>query len=102
DTELVNVVRQDLERTMNVSVSPEMVRVIRHSRGIPQYPKGHLARMHQIEALLKVHPGLLLAGNSYRGVSINACIADAPSVADAALRAIGAEAHTAQVETVSA
>jgi protoporphyrinogen oxidase len=45
--------------------------------------------MQRIDALLQPHQGLFLTGNSYRGVSINACIADAPAVADAALRAVG-------------
>jgi oxygen-dependent protoporphyrinogen oxidase len=89
DTELLRIARNDLNRTMNVSAAPEFVRVIRHTRGIPQYVRGHHGRMQRIDALLKAHHGLLLAGNSYRGVSINACIADAPAVADAALRAIG-------------
>jgi protoporphyrinogen/coproporphyrinogen III oxidase len=90
DMELRRIVRSDLKRTMNVSAVPEFVRVIRHPRGIPQYVRGHHARMQRITVLLQRHHGLFLAGNSYRGVSINACIADAPSVADAALRAIGA------------
>jgi protoporphyrinogen/coproporphyrinogen III oxidase len=90
DAELRRIVRLDLKRTMNVSAVPEFVRVTRHRRGIPQYVRGHDARMQRINMLLQPHHGLLLAGNSYRGVSINACIADAPSVAAAALRAIGA------------
>lgn len=89
DARLLTVALRDLGSTMNLSATPRMVRVFRHPRGIPQYVKGHLARMHSIEALLKAHPGLVLAGNSYRGVSINACIADAGPVADAVLAAIG-------------
>ena len=89
DSELRRIVRSDLRRTMNVSATPEFVRVTRHPRGIPQYVRGHLTRMQRMEALLGAHRGLLLAGNSYRGVSINACIANAPTVADAALRAVG-------------
>jgi len=89
DAGLRRVVREDLQRTMNVSAVPEFVRVTRHTRGIPQYVRGHHARMQRINALVQPYHGLFLAGNSYRGVSINACIADAPSVADAALRAIG-------------
>ncbi len=97
DDQLVGEVRRDLARTMGLSAQPRMVRVFRHARGIPQYVKGHMARMHQIDTLLSAHPGVLLAGNSYRGVSINACIADAPSVADAALRAIGTPTASASV-----
>ncbi len=90
DADMRRAVRTDLERTMNVSAVPEFVRVTRHTRGIPQYVRGHHARLQRIDTLLHPHHGLFLAGNSYRGVSINACIADAPSVVDAALRAIAA------------
>ena len=96
DARLLTVVLRDLASTMNVSATPRMVHVFRHPRGIPQYVTGHLTRMHHIDALLNPHPGLLLAGNSYRGVSINACIADASSVADRALRAIGTTAAAIQ------
>lgn len=104
DDQLINVVRMDLARTMRVMARPRMVRVFRHPRGIPQYVKGHLARMHQIDTLLAAHPGVLLAGNSYRGVSINACIADARPVAEAALRAVGPSAApvSAPVDACSA
>jgi oxygen-dependent protoporphyrinogen oxidase len=64
--------------------------------------KGHVARLHQVDAMLKGHPGLFLAGNSYRGVSINACIADAGSVADAALDVVRAPRSAALVDAVSA
>ncbi len=90
EAKLRRIVRTELKRTMHISAVPEFVRVTRHTRGIPQYVLGHQARMQRIDALRQPHHGLFLAGNSYRGVSINACIADAPSVADAALRAIGA------------
>jgi len=102
DAELLQIVRTDLRRTMNVSAVPELVRVLRHPRGIPQYVKGHVARLHQVDAMLKGHPGLFLAGNSYRGVSINACIADAGSVADAALDVVRAPRSAALVDAVSA
>ena len=102
DDQLVSVVRQDLARTMRVSAEPRMVRVFRHPRGIPQYVKGHLGRMHHIDALLKAHPGVLLAGNSYRGVSINSCIADASSVADAAVRAVSPSTTSVAIDAQSA
>lgn len=85
DAELLAVVRADVNRTMNLDADPEFVRIIRHCRGIPQYTGGHVERLERIETLLKSHPGLLLAGNSYRGVSVNNCIAEAREIA---LRAI--------------
>src|SRR5262249_18327228 len=52
DAALLDAVRMDLEHTMNLSATPEMSRVIRHPRGIPQYNKGHLALLEKIEGQL--------------------------------------------------
>lgn len=81
DASLVSVVRADLQTTMGVHVVPDLVRVFRHAHGIPQYTVGHLDRLARAEARLEHWPGLLLAGNAYRGVAINACIAEASGVA---------------------
>jgi oxygen-dependent protoporphyrinogen oxidase len=82
DEQLLAIVRRDLAATMSLSCAPEFVRIIRHTRGIPQYVKGHAARMRQIDTRLHANRGLYLAGNSYRGVSINSCISDAGRIAD--------------------
>jgi oxygen-dependent protoporphyrinogen oxidase len=95
DDELLEIVRRDLVWTMGLSVAPEFVRIIRHARGIPQYVIGHLARVHQIDMLLKAHPGLYLAGSSYHGVSINSCIAEADRLAETVLQQIAACQHAA-------
>jgi oxygen-dependent protoporphyrinogen oxidase len=81
EPQLIGIVREDLRRTMGIRAVPEFVQVFRHVRGIPQYTIGHASRLARIEARLRDHPGLFLAGNSYRGVSINACIEDAPATA---------------------
>lgn len=91
DEELLRVVRADLHRTMGLSITPDFVRIIRHRRGIPQYTTGHVARLQRIDMLLKAHPGLFLAGNSYRGVAINSCVAEADGIA---ARVIASTRHT--------
>jgi oxygen-dependent protoporphyrinogen oxidase len=85
DDRLLAAVQGDLAQIMGLEAAPEFVRVVRHRRGIPQYNRGHLDRMTQIDALLTAHPGLYLAGNSYRGVSMNACIAEADQIAEAVI-----------------
>jgi oxygen-dependent protoporphyrinogen oxidase len=85
DGELVEIARRTLGQTMGGWPEPVMTRVVRHHRGIPQYTVGHLDRLARIDARLAHHPGLFLAGSSYRGVSINASIADAAQVADSVL-----------------
>ncbi len=82
DAQLLDVVRKDLRTTMGLDAMPELVRIIRHHAGIPQYTVGHLDRLRLAEQRLAALPGLALAGNGYRGVSINTCIADAIPLAD--------------------
>ncbi len=77
DDRVLAVVRKDLRTILGIDSAPSFVRLIRHRTGIPQYTVGHRDRVATAEARLARHPGLFLAGNAYRGVSINACIADA-------------------------
>ena len=91
DGQLLEVVRRDLAGLMGVKDSPEFVHIVRHTRGIPQYVRGHLARLRDIEGRLRSVPGLFLAGNSYRALSMNACIAEASGVADAVLEHVNRE-----------
>jgi oxygen-dependent protoporphyrinogen oxidase len=81
DERLTEVVLRDLAAIMGVSRRPEFVRIIRHARGIPQYVKGHPARLREIDERLETMPGLFVAGNSYRGVSINSCVSEAGRIA---------------------
>ncbi len=78
--------------TMGIRAEPEMVRIIRHRNAIPQYTVGHLDRLASIDSALASLAGLHLTGHGYRGVGINAAIADAVSLA-ARLRAFGASAR---------
>jgi oxygen-dependent protoporphyrinogen oxidase len=85
DDEVVARVRQDLVLTMGIDATPEFVRVFRHPQAIPQYTVGHGARLVALEGKLKAHPGLILTGNSYRGIGLNDCAAAAERAADEAL-----------------
>jgi oxygen-dependent protoporphyrinogen oxidase len=101
DDELLAVVRRELAATMGVTASPVFVHIVRHRRGIPQYVQGHLARLERIDARLASHPGLHLAGNSYRSPSINACIAEAGPIADAVIAQLAAAQHERESLMVS-
>jgi oxygen-dependent protoporphyrinogen oxidase len=82
DQALIDKAAATLSGLAGVHAAPLFTRVIRHERAIPQYEIGHAERLTAIEGRLRRHPGLFLAGNSYRGIAINACIADAPLVAE--------------------
>jgi oxygen-dependent protoporphyrinogen oxidase len=85
DAELLAVVRRDLQSTMGLSADPDFVRIFRHPLGIPQYVVGHLDRLDRISERLARLPGLHLAGNGYRGVAINSCVAEAGPIAERVL-----------------
>jgi oxygen-dependent protoporphyrinogen oxidase len=85
DARLLRLVREDLRATLGVRADPYFVRILRQPRGIPQYTLGHRARLNTVERRLAERPGLWIVGNSLRGISINACVAESPGVAEAVL-----------------
>ncbi|HEX7087183.1 MAG TPA: protoporphyrinogen oxidase [Vicinamibacterales bacterium] len=96
DAALVQRAHEALATVMPVTRPAVLARVYRHMPGIPQYAPGHLARVARIADRLTRHPGLFLAGNAYRGVSMPSCIEDAAALApqvaaDAAARCAAAQ-----------
>jgi oxygen-dependent protoporphyrinogen oxidase len=85
DEEVVARVRRDLQATMGITAEPSFVRVFRHEQAIPQYTVGHGKRLDALDGLLGRHPGLILTGNSYRGIGLNDCVAAAQRASDEAL-----------------
>jgi len=81
DEELIEACRRDLRDIMGIEAEPEMIRIYRHHRAIPQYLVGHSARLKRIEARLRAFPGIFLTGNAYRGVGINDCVHQAKETA---------------------
>jgi oxygen-dependent protoporphyrinogen oxidase len=94
DADLVSIVREDLRAAMGIEAPPRFVRIYRHPRGIPQYEVGHLDLVAKLDDRLRSHPGLFVAGCSYRGVSVNACVEDARTVASGVLRHVAAGARS--------
>ncbi len=89
DEEVVATVRRDLLATMGLDLAPEFVQLFRHPLGIPQYAVGHLDRLARIDDRLGRHPGIFLAGNAYKGISMNSCIAEAGPLAGRLLEHLG-------------
>jgi oxygen-dependent protoporphyrinogen oxidase len=81
DAQLQDRALGTLSRLLGLRADPQMVFVVRHLRGIPQYPVGHPTTLQHIDAALARHPGLFLTGNSYRGIAMNSCIKEAEALA---------------------
>ncbi|HZV82974.1 MAG TPA: protoporphyrinogen oxidase, partial [Geobacteraceae bacterium] len=86
DAEVEKRVRDDLERTMEITAPPSFIRIFRHEKAIPQYIVGHGKRLEALAGMLKPHNGLVLTGNSYRGIGLNDCVASAHNAAEETLR----------------
>jgi oxygen-dependent protoporphyrinogen oxidase len=82
DDQLLERVMADLKDITGLAVQPEFARIFRHKKAIPQYLVGHGARLEAIDQILKRHPGLVLTGNAFRGVSLNDCVVNASKTAD--------------------
>lgn len=79
---LVDMVSGELREIMGITVHPDFARVYRHEKAIPQYTTGHQQRLDAMDGRLANYKGLYLAGNAYRGISVNDCIANSYRLAE--------------------
>ncbi len=103
DARLLALCADELGGLLRFCGEPEHVWIVRHERAIAQYTRGHLARLAAIDRALARMPGLFLTGSSYRGVSINHCVAEAERTAEAVWDHLeSSEAGTVAVACASA
>jgi protoporphyrinogen/coproporphyrinogen III oxidase len=81
DDALVELVRVELADLLGARGAPTLTRVTRWTGGIPQYVRGHAARVRAAEAAEGRLPGLALAGNWRSGVSLGAAWASGVAAA---------------------
>ena len=81
DEQLNGRVMADLKDILGITAEPDFIRIFRHKKAIPQYIVGHAARLAEINKQLQQHPGLVLTGNAFKGVSLNDCVVNAMKTA---------------------
>ena len=86
DATLISVVRQDLATAMSLTAEPSLIRLYRHRLGIAQYERRHQNRLDLIGERLSELLGLWVAGSSFFGVSMNACVETSEHQAEEILR----------------
>lgn len=75
DDALVNLALADMKHHLGRDFAPQHVRISRWPESFPQYRPHHFARLAEIEHSLSASaPGVFLAGASYRGIGIPACV----------------------------
>jgi oxygen-dependent protoporphyrinogen oxidase len=77
DKALLEVALRDLRLHLGFDATPTNMRFTRWIESFPQYRPGHAYRVDALDKQLhESAPGIVLAGASYRGIGIPACIND--------------------------
>lgn len=75
DDALVNLALADMKHHLGCDFTPQHTRISRWPESFPQYRPHHFARLAEIEHSLSASaPGVFLAGASYRGIGVPACV----------------------------
>lgn len=88
DDALATRVAAELRALLGVTADPTAVAVTRWPRSLPQYRVHHLLRVAGIEAAVRRLPAITLAGATYHGVGIPACVAGGRAAARAVLASL--------------
>jgi oxygen-dependent protoporphyrinogen oxidase len=82
DERIVRQVIDEVSRHTQTSITPDSFRVTRWPDAFPQYRPGHMDYVEAVESsLLRQAPGIFVAGASWRGIGIPACVAQAEKTA---------------------
>lgn len=89
DEELTKVAREDIRLSLGIEEEPKLVRVTRWIDQMPRYDLAHREALLAVERqLAERYPNVWLAGCSYYGVGIGACIQNGEKTARAIFHAI--------------
>jgi oxygen-dependent protoporphyrinogen oxidase len=100
DAELVDVSHRELAALAVVRRPPLRSYVTRWRDAMPQYLIGHLARVEALEQRIALCPGLVLAGNAYRGVGIPHCLRSGLAAAEKLAAQLGRSAALGKGESM--
>lgn len=89
--------KEHVRRQLGVMGEPDLTATQNWANAMPRYTVGHLDRVAALDEACAAHAGLFLAGSSYRGPGLPACVADAERAAALASERLSA----AQVTTMS-
>ncbi|GAB2679409.1 protoporphyrinogen oxidase [Thalassiella azotivora] len=89
DAELLDAAAADLGEMLRRPVPYRSAVLTRWGGALPQYDVGHVDRVERARAAVAAHGGLAVAGASYDGVGVPACVAGADAAARTVLAALG-------------
>ena len=83
DAEIDALLKKDLPRMLSDrTLNPDMTRILRYPKAIPQYTESTGRRYKMIERLQQKYPGLILAGNIRDGIGMADRVKQGRTIAD--------------------
>lgn len=86
---IIKIARDELREILGITAEPKFACVHKWRGAMAQYDVGHIDRIARIERLRQPLPGLLLAGNAFRGIGIPDCIRSGSEAAKQAMAGAG-------------
>jgi len=82
DNEITAIALEEIRKTLGQEGEPDLLRVFRYEKAIPQYEISTGERLECITNLEKRYPGLILAGNIRNGIGMADRVKQARMIAD--------------------
>lgn len=90
EEEIINMAEKALSEMVQASNKPDLIRVFRYEKAIPQYEKSSGLRFSAITEVERNNPGLVLAGNVRDGIGMSDRVKQARAVAEQILAEVKA------------
>lgn len=82
DEEIKTIVFESIKSMMKCADKPDLVRIFRYEKAIPQYESTTELRLFTIQEIEKAYPALILAGNMRDGIGMSDRVKQAKQIAD--------------------
>jgi oxygen-dependent protoporphyrinogen oxidase len=87
DEEITDMVLDNMKSMMKCAEKPDLIRIFRYEKAIPQYESSTELRLFNVQKIEKAYPGLILAGNMRDGIGMSDRVKQAKQIADQLLAA---------------
>jgi oxygen-dependent protoporphyrinogen oxidase len=77
DEQILSNIKNNFRELLGIDKDPDIFRIKRWPRAIPQYQPGHETIISRIEQFEQANPGLFISGNFRGGISVADCIRSA-------------------------
>ncbi|MDQ1389438.1 MAG: protoporphyrinogen/coproporphyrinogen oxidase [Acidobacteriaceae bacterium] len=86
ESEIVSIVHRELASVLGISQPPSFSHVQAWQRAIPQYNLGHTEHISQLDHMQRKYQAIRLIGNYLRGPALGACVEQALTIAQEAIK----------------